>query len=86
MEHQNDMPSDFVVCVDNRHYPVALELHKIYRTLPDEDAAADGDLRVIDESGEDYLYPASYFLAIRLPRKTERALTDSFSRQPTKTA
>ncbi len=86
MVRQDDTHSGFVVCVDNRDYPVALELHKIYRTLPDEDAATDGDLRVIDESGEDYPYPASYFLAIRLPRKTERALTDSFSRQPTKTA
>jgi hypothetical protein len=74
-----DAPSGFVVCVDNHDFPVALELHKIYRTLPDEDAAMDGDLRVIDESGEDYLYPASYFLPIRLPRDTERALVTSFS-------
>ena len=86
MVRQDDSHSGFVVCVDNRDYPVALELHKIYRTLPDEDAAADGDLRVIDESGEDYLYPASYFLAIRLPRKTECALAHSFTRLPSKTA
>ena len=85
MVRQDDSHSGFVVCVDNRDYPVALELHKIYRTLPDDDAAADGDLRVIDESGEDYLYPASYFLTIRLPRETERVLTHSFSRLTTKT-
>jgi len=49
---------NFVVCVDNSDYPASLELHKIYRVLSDEDAAEDGDLRVVDESGEDYLYPA----------------------------
>lgn len=70
----------FVVCVDNSEYPVSLELHKIYRTLADEETAEDGDLRVIDESGEDYIYPASYFLPIRLPRETEKALATSFSR------
>ncbi len=86
MQYDKDAPSGFVVCVDNREYPVALELHKIYRTIPDEDAAKDGDLRVVDESGEDYLYPASYFLPIRLPRETEQALASSFSQQLTKTA
>jgi hypothetical protein len=46
----------FVVCVDNTGYPASLELHKIYRVVPDEEAEADGDIRVVDESGEDYLY------------------------------
>jgi hypothetical protein len=78
--------SGFVVCVDNGEYPASLELHKIYRTIVDEDAATDGDLRVVDESGEDYLYPASYFLPIRLPRKTEKALATSFSQHPAKTS
>jgi len=45
----------FAVCVDNSGYPASLELFKIYRVLPDDDAAVDGDLRVVDESGEDYL-------------------------------
>jgi hypothetical protein len=54
----------FAVCVDNSEYPASLELHKIYRVLPDEDAAADGDLRVIDESGEAYLYPAECFVTV----------------------
>ena len=53
-----------VVCIDNDSYPASLELHKIYRVLPDADAAADGDLRVVDESGEDYLFPASAFAPI----------------------
>ncbi len=44
----------FAVCINNRDYPASLELHKIYRVLPNEDAAEDGDIRVVDESGEDY--------------------------------
>jgi hypothetical protein len=55
---------EFVVCINNEDYPASLELHKIYRLVPDEDAAADVGLRIINESGEDYLYPASYFSPI----------------------
>ena len=58
-----------VVCVNNVAYPASLELHKIYRVVPDEEAAADGDIRVVDESGEDYLYPASCFAATSLPTR-----------------
>jgi len=68
----------FAICVNNAEYPASLELHKIYRVLPDDDAASDGDLRIIDESGEDYLYPTDYFLLVNLPSDTERALRDSF--------
>lgn len=64
----------FAVCVDNSEYPASLELHKIYRVLPDEDAATDGDLRVLDESGEDYLYPADYFVMLELPQEVKEAL------------
>ncbi len=64
----------FAVCVRNTDYPASLELHKIYRVLPDEDAAAEGDLRVIDESGEDYLYPANYFVLIDVPEEVELSL------------
>jgi hypothetical protein len=49
----------FAVCVNNAGYPASLELHKIYRILPDEDVELDGDLRIVEESGEDYLYPAN---------------------------
>ncbi|HEU4597321.1 MAG TPA: hypothetical protein VFS10_19480 [Pyrinomonadaceae bacterium] len=66
----------FAVCVNNSVYPASLELHKIYRVLPDEDAADDGDLRVVDESGEDYLYPADYFVMLELPQE----VTDSLLR------
>jgi hypothetical protein len=58
----------FVVCINNDGYPASLELHKIYRVLPDSDATENGDLRVVDESGEDYLYAASRFVAVELPR------------------
>jgi hypothetical protein len=64
----------FVVCIDNANYEAALELRKIYETIPDHEAARSGLVRVIDESGEDYLYPTSYFVPIELPRKAERAM------------
>jgi len=62
------------VCVENSGYPASLELHKIYRVFPDEDAARDRDLRVVDESGEDYLYPAEWFAAVELPRRVRTSL------------
>ena len=58
MKRHKNSTHGFAVCIDNSAYPVSLELHKIYRVLPDDDAAIDGDLRAVDESGEDYLYPA----------------------------
>jgi len=71
----------FAICVQNKEYPVSLELHKLYRVLPDADAAKDGDLRVIDESGEDYLYPTNYFVLVSLPQATMRAINISFTRK-----
>ncbi len=76
----------FAVCIDNREYPVALEMHRIYRVLPDEDAAEDGDLRIVDESGDDYLFPTRYFLRIQLSEDAEETLSESISRQFLKTA
>ena len=64
----------FAICINNSEYPASLELHKIYRVLPDEDAATEGDIRVIDESGEDYLYPAGWFVLVELPEIVERSL------------
>jgi hypothetical protein len=57
----------FVVCINNHDYPTSLEVRKIYQVLPDDIAARHQMLRVIDESGEDYLYPISYFVRIELP-------------------
>ena len=69
----------FAICIDNREYPASLELHKVYRVLPDRDAEKDGDLRIIDESGEDYLYPASLFVLLDLPRSTVMTLSKAYS-------
>ena len=74
--------SRFVICVDNSEYPASLELHKIYRLIPDKEAQPDGNMRVIDESGEDYLFPADYFIPVDLPRTVVRALNKSFPRPP----
>ena len=74
MNAQLDQKVAFVVCIDNEGYPASLELHKIYRVLPDEDAAADGDVRVVDESGEDYLYPATHFSPISVPAVIRESL------------
>jgi len=63
----------FVVCVANNDCE-DLEVRKIYQSLPDEAAAADGLLRIVDESGEDYLYPADLFIQIELPQAVEKAL------------
>jgi hypothetical protein len=67
----------FAVCISNEDYEASLELHKIYRVVPDDDAAVDGDIRVIDESGEDYLYPADWFVFIEIPRSLERSLSQA---------
>lgn len=64
----------FAVCLKNKGYEVSLEPRKIYQVLPDLDAAKHRQLRVIDESGEDYLYPASYFAAIDLPIPVRKAV------------
>ena len=63
----------FVVCVANTECE-DLEVRKIYQVLPDDAAAVDGLLRILDESGEDYLYPAELFVKIELPQAVEKAL------------
>ena len=63
----------FVVCIKNEGYPASLELRKIYQVIPDARAAEHRLIRVIDESGEDYLYPADYFVPIELPQAVEKA-------------
>lgn len=63
----------FVICIRNEECE-DLEPRKLYRVLRDKVAAAEGYLRVIDESGEDYLYPENYFLPIELPKSAEKAL------------
>ena len=67
-------PVELVVCLDNSGHEAALERRKLYALLPDADAEAKGLLRVIDESGEDYLYPARMFLRVELPVAVRRAV------------
>jgi hypothetical protein len=62
----------FAVCVDNPKYPASLERWKIYCVLSDRDAARHDQVRVVDESGEDYLYPAAYFQFVELPASLRR--------------
>ncbi len=64
----------FAVCVKNKGYEVSLERRKIYQVLADPDAAKHRQIRVIDESGEDYLYPQSFFAPIELPQTIRRAV------------
>lgn len=61
------------ICVANKDAP-DLERRKIYQVLPDQDAKAEGYVRVVDESGEDYLYPATYFILVQLPEEARAAL------------
>jgi len=63
---ENQPPQSYVVCIDDGGYPESLEVRKLYPVLPDEQAAARNYLRIIDETGEDYLYPAKYFVPVAL--------------------
>jgi hypothetical protein len=75
----HDTADQFAICLNNTEYPASLERHKLYQIVPDEEAALDGDLRIIDESGEDYLYPAEYFVVVDFPDSTEYILQESFT-------
>jgi len=68
-------PAPFLFCVKNGGYPASLEVGKVYRSVADATAAARRLVRVIDESGEDYLYAEGYFVPIELPRAAAKALT-----------
>ena len=64
----------YVVCIKNEDYPASLELLKLYLVLPDRAAEKVGLRRIIDESGEDYLYPEDYFVDIKLPSAVEKVV------------
>ena len=66
--------SRFLICVENKGYKASLEKRKVYVSLPDAGALKHGHVRVIDESGEDYLYPKSFFLPITVPASLRRAI------------
>src|SRR5438132_6971629 len=73
MKKRNANARQFVICIDNSSYPASLELHKIYTSLPDEKAAEDDFIRVVDESGEDYLYSAKRFVSVELPAQVKQS-------------
>jgi hypothetical protein len=73
MEGQNT-EAQFAVCIDDGGYEDDLKVRTVYQVLPDESAARSNYLRVVDETGEDYLYPAALFVPIDLPREAEKAL------------
>ena len=72
-KEENQFPQ-FGLCLNNEGYPASLEVGKLYRVIPDDDAVAHGYIRVIDESGEDYAYTASRFHLMQLPIAVEKAL------------
>ena len=67
------MQSRYLICVRNDGYAASLELRKVYMAVADIDAATRGFVRIIDESGEDYLYPQSFFVPIELSQEAQRA-------------
>jgi hypothetical protein len=71
MKQYNSKPQ-FAVCIKNEGYSASLEARKIYQVVPDVQATEHQYIRVIDESGEDYLYPMDYFVLIELPQAAEK--------------
>ena len=64
----------FVVCLNNEGYKASLEVGKLYRFIPDKEAEAEGLIRVVDESGEDYAFASDRFHPVELPATVEEAL------------
>ena len=69
----------FAICLNNEGYEAALELRKIYQVLPLQPNDPRGYIRIVDESGEDYLYNAKAFETVQLPPRTERKLRDTLA-------
>jgi len=74
MADRRKSPKRFAVCIRNDGFEASLERNKIYLVRPDADAEKDGDIRVVDESGEDYLYPAEWFVAVEVPKAVQDSL------------
>jgi hypothetical protein len=68
-------PISFALCIENEGYPASLELRKVYPILGDPAAEERGLVRVVDETGEDYLYPRSFFVPIQIPQEAERVFS-----------
>ncbi len=74
MPSRRSKPRQYAVCLKNAGFPASLEVRKLYPVLDDSDAEANNLIRVIDESGDDYLYPARLFQRLTLPAEIQRAL------------
>jgi hypothetical protein len=68
------MKQKFLLCVDNEGYEASLETRKLYETIPDKEAERHKQVRIIDESGEDYLYPSRFFAPVRLSMQTKNRI------------
>lgn len=74
MRRHTNFRARFAVCIKNKGYEASLERGKVYRLIPDAEAARHGYVRIVDESGEDYGYSADRFIAVDLPKPLEKAL------------
>ena len=70
------MKQRFLLCVDNTGYEASLEVRKLYERIPDREAERHSQVRIIDESGEDYLYPSRFFAPVRLPTYTKNRILE----------
>ncbi len=77
MNTKENQFSQFCLCLNNEGYTASLEIGKVYRVIPDDEAANHGYIRVIDESGEDYAYTANRFYLIQLPSHVGKALSSA---------
>lgn len=67
------MSAKFVMCVDNKSYPRDLALHKVYKVISTEKEREGGWVRIVDETGEDYLYSAKHFVPVQIPEMAEQS-------------
>jgi hypothetical protein len=73
------MKQDFLLCIDNEGYEASLEIRKLYEMIPDKEAERHNQVRIIDESGEDYLYPSRFFAPVKLSMRTKNRLLEKAS-------
>ena len=70
------MKQKFLLCIDNEGYKASLEIRKLYEKVPDKEAERHDQVRIIDESGKDYLYPSSFFVPVRLSIQTKSKILE----------
>ncbi len=70
------MKKNFLLCIDNEGYEASLEIRKLYEVIPEKEAERHNQVRIIDESGEDYLYPSRFFAPVRLSTQTKNRILE----------